>query len=335
MTVIRNDVVRILLYYAGCFLLAALIAPHLYNAGKALAEITANKETNAFLDWLGGSARRAEFSRYFKRSLALAALLLLPTLIISLRRSAQSRLDDGEWTLNRKKTKVVKVQDHRIQRNPQRFLHLSTGLLISAPVILLAAYFATEADWFTWRDVTDWSRVFRKSVIPAFFTSILEEVLFRGLLFAVFVRCLGLKMGAVCLSLVFASVHFLTPTSQVTIENPGVALAGFSYLVALGAQLLDVRTFIGEFITLFIAALILASARLRTASLWLPIGIHAGWVFAFKFFSRVTREAPERSELSYLLIDDNGRSGLVPICALLATAGLMRIFLSLQKPHLR
>ena len=41
------------------------------------------------------------------------------------------------------------------------------------------------------------------------------------------------------------------------------------------------------FSTFFCIGWILADARLRTRSLWLPIGLHAGWIFANGVFSKV------------------------------------------------
>ena len=40
---------------------------------------------------------------------------------------------------------------------------------------------------------------------------------------------------------------------------------------------------------LFAVGLILGYSRLKTKSLWLGIGLHAGWVFGIKFFSPFTR----------------------------------------------
>ena len=41
------------------------------------------------------------------------------------------------------------------------------------------------------------------------------------------------------------------------------------------------------FTTLFLIGLILADARLQTRSLWLPIGLHAGWILASGAFNKI------------------------------------------------
>ena len=91
------------------------------------------------------------------------------------------------------------------------------------------------------------------SVAAAMGYAVSEELLFRGL----FLRTLLLDhppLRAILLSsVIFAALHFLRP-------NLGVA---------------DVVPFLG----LVVAGIVLAYAAWKTESLWLPIGIHAGWVF--------------------------------------------------------
>src|ERR1035437_1472384 len=45
-----SDIAMILVYLAASLLLGAVFAPWLYSAGKGLAEITAGKQTNAFME---------------------------------------------------------------------------------------------------------------------------------------------------------------------------------------------------------------------------------------------------------------------------------------------
>ena len=48
-----GDVFRILIYVSVSFLLAALISPLLFNAGKNFAEVFADKDTTDTFSWLG------------------------------------------------------------------------------------------------------------------------------------------------------------------------------------------------------------------------------------------------------------------------------------------
>ena len=74
-----------------------------------------------------------------------------------------------------------------------------------------------------------------------------------------------------------------------------------------------------DFATLFVIGMILAWARLRTGSLWFPIGLHAGWIFAFKGYNLFYREVPSHA-LHPWALGDSLRSGLLPMLTLAVTA---------------
>ncbi len=71
-----GDVLKLWLYAAASVLLGAWFAPLLYNAGKALAEVSSVKATNGPLQWLAGICRAAEFPAFFEASLLVAAAIL-------------------------------------------------------------------------------------------------------------------------------------------------------------------------------------------------------------------------------------------------------------------
>ncbi len=77
------------------------------------------------------------------------------------------------------------------------------------------------------------------------------------------------------------------------------------------------------FTTLFLLGWILADARLRTQSLWLPIGLHAGWIFSNALFNRIAHR--EIEALPWL--GKNLLIGLAPLCVALLTWGLVRLWI--------
>ena len=70
--------------------------------------------------------------------------------------------------------------------------------------------------------------------------------------------------------------------------------------------------------------LILGGVTLRTRSLWLAIGLHAGWVFGLKSFSRFTRRA-DRDTLPW--IGENLLDGIAPLLVLALTATAAALYL--------
>ena len=59
----------------------------------------------------------------------------------------------------------------------------------------------------------------------------------------------------------------------------------------------------------FFIGWILADARVLTRSLWLPIGLHAGWIFGSGAFSRVARQ----QTLALPWLGKNMLVGIVPL----------------------
>jgi hypothetical protein len=80
---------------------------------------------------------------------------------------------------------------------------------------------------------------------------------------------------------------------------------------------------LGGFTTLFVIGIALADARLCTRSLWLPIGLHAGWILASEVFSKVAR----REILALPWIGKNLLVGLVPLAVCFLSWGLLRAWL--------
>jgi hypothetical protein len=83
------------------------------------------------------------------------------------------------------------------------------------------------------------------------------------------------------------------------------------------------------FTTLFLVGVILAHARLRTQSLWLPIGLHAGWILTSGVFNKIAHR--EIVALPWL-----GKSlliGLVPLCICLVSWILLGAWLEYVSPR--
>jgi membrane protease YdiL (CAAX protease family) len=87
------------------------------------------------------------------------------------------------------------------------------------------------------------------------FAALFEETLFRGFVFQRLVAGIGAPSALLLMSLLFASVHW---------DNPG----------------LDTTTWALATVELFLGALLLGLAYLRTRSLAMPVGIHFGWNWA-------------------------------------------------------
>lgn len=338
---LQSDVMKLVLYVVSCFLLAALLTPWLYNAGMFLAEFTDTGSTNQFFDWLGGKARNADYPTFFKRALLLSGLLLLAPLIFALRMSGRpAPIRNSPWTIYLPPHTLVQKNGQPLSNPPYGWMHLLTGFLLAGGLLLAMGLVLVSLDWFQWDEPIDWNRALRKSVPPAIGASLIEELVFRGALLGIFLRTFRPFWAIVLLSLLFAGLHFLQPpddiavfvrpdgplpAGQVYIDPEGGA-AGFELLRLIGLRFADPLPVLYEFAALTAVGLILAYARFRTASLWLPIGLHAGWVFAFKLFNRLADRNPELDPKFDLYIGHDLKEGVVPLVTLLITALLVHLF---------
>lgn len=91
-----------------------------------------------------------------------------------------------------------------------------------------------------------------RALVPCFSGAIMEELLFRGFIFRVVRNVAGTWVAMAVSAAIFGALHA---------ANPGATLFS-SVAIALEAGVL------------------LAVAYAATESLWLPIGIHAGWNYA-------------------------------------------------------
>ncbi len=302
MRFLKSEAGAILLWLATALLLAALFTPHLYNAGKTLVENAKITDYPGWLESIAGSAERARLDRYFSRCLLVSALALLPFLI-------------------RRVRSIPKDENHvryalRKMTWSNRFTHLACGLIIgtaSLGALALVLHFtgASEASG----KALSLSKLIPKAVLPALGAGIIEELLFRGLLLGLWLRACSMWSAWIGSSLMFSFVHFLKPRANTIIADPSSWHSGFEMLGSTLGHFTNPLFFVTDFATLVLLGFILAYTRTRTYSLWFPIGLHIGLVFALKTFS-LTQHLNLESPMHPWLIGTDLKSGILPLAAL-------------------
>jgi uncharacterized protein len=99
--------------------------------------------------------------------------------------------------------------------------------------------------------------------------------------------------------------------------------SGFNSIAHSLSQFAEPMLLLSAFSTLFLIGWILADARLHTCSLWLPIGLHAGWIFANGLFNRIAR----RDILLLPWLGKNLLVGIVPLVVCLLSWLLVHLWL--------
>ncbi len=285
------------------------MSPSLYAAGKWLAAESRAKELPILLEWLGGSCEQAEFSRFFSRALALAAVVLLPMMFWRIRRlraGRESALESSQKKVGWKMA-VIQILIGTVMAGTTLW---GVGLLLQ----LYGAYMPAV-------DPPALGKLLKKVLIPAVAVPLVEEWLFRGVLLGLWLKCARPLSACVGSSLLFALIHFVKLPDGAVIGDPAACWAGFELLGKIIFHFSDPRFLVTDFATLFVVGMILAWARLRTGVLWFSMGLHAGWIIAFKGFNLLHTRI-ELHGVSSWWVGDTLRSGLAPLITLVLTIGL-------------
>jgi membrane protease YdiL (CAAX protease family) len=303
---IRSGAGAVLLWVVSAMVLAAVLAPWIYQGGKAFAEYAAARRMAGIGGLFGEACQRAEFGRFYNRSLLLAVLLLLPLLLRRLRhlrRTGGALLASGPplaW-----QTGVFQGV---------------VGWLVASAVVCGLGMGAEWLGVFTTQPVMPaLSAMLTQALIPAVGVSVLEEGVFRGVLLGLWLRVARPWAACIGSSLVFAFLHFLEPPLAAGMVDASSAAAGFQLLGWILWQFTEPMFFVADFLTFFTLGLILAATRMRTGHLWLAIGLHCGWVNAFKAY-HLTHVKAVDGPLNGWWIGDSLRSGLLPLAALVISA---------------
>lgn len=305
---------KILVFLFGTVVLSAILSPPLYWGGKYV--VAQGWLEGGILEGLNGSLDRARFSRYFNRAVLLAALLMLWPVL--------------KW-MNRDRGERKSFRDFlALERNPARWQHFGVGFALAAGSLLLLGWFYVQLGWYVTRDP---GKAVLEILLSALGTGLavgfLEEFVFRGALQAVLARVMKPRALFFTIAIFFAVIHFFNAPRHLEIGEVR-AYTGFWFVGRIFAhffsQFADPYFLAAEFAVLFAIGLVLGYTRNKTGSLWLGIGLHAGWVFGVKTLSPLTTRAFEREELMPWL-GDSLRVGAVSCLVVLLTGFVIWIWL--------
>ena len=184
-----------------------------------------------------------------------------------------------------------------------------------------------------------WDLAWKKALGPSISASLVEEIIFRGIFLGICLRTFRPATAIILVSLLFSALHFLQPPSNIAVFtqgeplaegavyiDPGNSYSGFQLLQAVLLRFQNFELVLFEFISLTAIGLILAYARYATASLWLPIGLHTGWIFAYVSFKKISLRLPQADDSVSYLVGSNLKEGLIPMGTLALTALLVFLF---------
>jgi len=270
-----KDAVRLGAYFAAVLLLGALLAPILFWSAQLLSR-------NSGLSFLA----QFDFETFFHRALLVsAAVLLWPLLRIS---------------------GIRRLADLGLRPNRHPWSDYFVGFLAALVPLMACGAVLIALGTYSLRSPVSLGSL-AKTVISALTVPVIEEAFFRGLVLGILLRAGRPYVAMFLTSALFSVVHFLKAPEG---TSPSVTWsAGFQSMSHAFAQFNQPLLVLAGFTTLFLIGWVLADARMRTASLWLPMGLHAGWILGNGVFSRFARR-------EFLLLPWLGRNlliGLIPL----------------------
>ena len=284
-----KDAARLAAYFIAIIIVGALLAPILFWSAQALA-------AHGVFPFLA----KYDFDTFFHRAILIAAVVLL-------------------WPLLRL-SGVRGVADLSLVPNPHWARDLGFGVVLSVTPLLFCGALLIALHVYSFRHVFVWAR-FGKVLLAAITVPFIEETFFRGIILGLLLRT-GRKLpSAVAVAALFAAVHFLKGSER---EHAIVTwTSGFQCIGDAFAGFGDPMMVLAAFATLFLIGCILADARVLTRSLWLPIGLHAGWILASGMFSWLAHR--QMAALPWL--GKNLLVGIIPLGLAAVTWILIRLLL--------
>ena len=284
-----KDAARLAAYFIAIVVGGALLAPILFWAAQALAA----RGVFPFL-------AKYDFDTFFHRAILIAAVLLL-------------------WPLLRV-SNVRALADLGLAPNPHWRRDIGSGLLLSVIPLLVCGALLIAWHVYSFRHVFVWPR-FGRVVLATISVPFIEETFFRGIVLGILLRTGRKLLSVLAVSALFAAVHFLKGSER----EPAIVTwtSGFESVADAFAGLGDPMIVLAAFATLFLIGCILADARVLTSSLWLPVGLHAGWIFGSGTFSLLARQ----KVVALPWLGENLLVGIIPLGLAAVTWILMRVWL--------
>jgi membrane protease YdiL (CAAX protease family) len=212
------------------------------------------------------------------------------------------------------------LADLNLAPNPHWARDVGSGVLLSVIPLLFCGALLIALHVYSFRHVFVWSR-FGKVLLAAISVPFIEETFFRGIILGILLRTERKLLSVVAVSALFAAVHFLKGSEW----EPAIVTwtSGFQSIGDTFAGFGDPMMVLAAFATLFLIGCILADARVLTRSLWLPIGLHAGWILASGTFSWLARG----QMLALPWLGKNLLVGVIPLGLAALTWIVMRLWL--------
>lgn len=353
---------RIALYLATVLIMGAILAPGLYFGGKWLAGVLVSfkQMDTPVLGWIAKKLTIHEFDSYYNRAFLISALgLLWPFL-------RWMGISKNSLGLKKNPLKLMDLLSGLV---------ISAGILAIMGIALTQAGAFIRKDGADWDGVL--TQAFLSAAGASLMEEWIFRGIFLGVALRAAKPWKAIVMVSALFSILhliqapdldvrdkavrerlsqmekqnwtqLAVTHANDPAKCDWIIDPSVgqfapskinAGSGFAMTATIFQKNAKPALFLSEFLTLFVIGLILAHVRVRTASLWMPVGLHAGWIFVNTLYmgSTTPTTALKRGKFNLgtgdnaiPLIGNQLKIGLIPVAVLIVTWVLIVWWLHLR-----
>jgi membrane protease YdiL (CAAX protease family) len=255
---------RIFLFFLAVLLVNCLISPWMAAIWNLVLE--ANPEWH--LD-------PPPFSRIFSRLYMILGIIL--------------------FILYRKSLRIESPSQLGLSRGPRQLRDIGQGFGLAVLSLFAIVVTLTLADKFEPGLRSSVASGFGRAagaLMAGLAVGFFEEIFFRGMIFKGLMEDTKPTVAYCAANLFYAAIHFVRPAEKAPLSGLD-PLAGFKVLAASFSPFLDPAEILPGLIGLFLIGAALSYAFLRTGSLYLSIGLHAGWIFSLKtlgIFGRYPRK---------------------------------------------
>jgi len=243
-----GDLLRLAMHAILVTLLSLWLSPVLYQGGMALVEVSQDRETNRFIEWLSERAGRLPFERFFVLTFSGFAAL---SLLLLTGRIHSSSLPGVALFVGAHQCRALLVG--LIGFGLVIFAGLGCALLMGGSLRMSVGV-----------------------VLAALCLALLYECLFRGLFFGMLQKRLGTAACVAVTAVFFAGFRFMMPPPEFDYGDHESWSLGWQMAGKL------IRYGLANCFALLVLpawGILLGWARVRFLSIWPAVLLHAGWLF--------------------------------------------------------
>jgi membrane protease YdiL (CAAX protease family) len=226
-------------------------------------------------NWPRLQDERYPFSRIFNRTFMLAGIIL--------------------FFVGRRFLGFGRISELGLPAVPSAPRDVIAGWVVAVLSVIALVVTMTLSDVFTpffRQSLADTLSKCAGALVAGLLVATLEELFFRGILFRGLLEYGRPLYAFIVANLFYSAIHFVKPGEPYFLDHFD-AFAGFRHLLWTFKPFLDPLSITPGVFGLFLIGVALSYAYLRTKTLYLAIGLHAGWIFGIKtvrVFGNYTRE---------------------------------------------